>query len=185
MSNRQDKEQLIYHAIVNLIENGHDYQQLKMVDIAKAADIGKATIYEYFTSKDELLSKTIVFHIDELFNKLSVQMKLENSFESCLKLTIESISSKFSELCLFSTGLVQSSHNGELKDKIQMIYLSLIDILVQIGKKDGSINPKLDDEFVYYAIASSIGAYFFIQCRNEKSCAQLHYTINMIVKTLQ
>jgi len=57
----------------------------KMVDIAKAADIGKGTIYEYFRSKEEIFSSTFHFMFSEMENRL--QQIAQSSDEPEEKLT--------------------------------------------------------------------------------------------------
>lgn len=51
--NRKKSQQILASAIALFIEKG--YQNTKIIDIAEAAGVGKGTVYEYFSGKEELL----------------------------------------------------------------------------------------------------------------------------------
>lgn len=56
MSERNlQRETAIYQAALGLIAQGASPAAMKVQDIAQAAGIGKGTVYEYFTSKEEIL----------------------------------------------------------------------------------------------------------------------------------
>lgn len=58
------KEQKILDAAIEIIGNGaSEVGSLKVADIAKRAGIGKGTIYEYFSSKDEIICEALCYHI--------------------------------------------------------------------------------------------------------------------------
>lgn len=53
----------MYEAVNQLIMEGADINGLKVSDITKKAGIGKGTAYEYFNTKEELVSKAIFFQM--------------------------------------------------------------------------------------------------------------------------
>ena len=59
--NIPEKESLIYAAVGEYIKEGKDLSKLKISEIAERAGIGKGTVYEYFQSKEELISKAVYF----------------------------------------------------------------------------------------------------------------------------
>jgi AcrR family transcriptional regulator len=89
-----DKKHLIFEAVIQLIrENGFN-SSIKISDIANRANIGKGTVYEYFNTKEELMTETILYIIDENkkfiinydeVNKIDVQKILENLIKRILK----------------------------------------------------------------------------------------------------
>ncbi|MDL2236046.1 TetR/AcrR family transcriptional regulator [Christensenellaceae bacterium OttesenSCG-928-L17] len=56
-----DKEQAILASTVQLMRDGVDIAQMKVADIAAAANVGKGTVYEYFQSKDEIIQCAIAY----------------------------------------------------------------------------------------------------------------------------
>jgi AcrR family transcriptional regulator len=61
MQKLPDKEVKIYYAVGELIKEGRDISTLKISEISARAGIGKGTTYEYFQSKEELISKAMFF----------------------------------------------------------------------------------------------------------------------------
>ena len=55
------KEQQIFQGVLQLIQQGVDLHTVKVQDIATAAGIGKGTLYEYFSSKDEIIMQTLSY----------------------------------------------------------------------------------------------------------------------------
>lgn len=57
------KEKAIFAGIMALIREGINPYTIKVSDIAKKADVGKGTIYDYFKSKEEAISKALLHHL--------------------------------------------------------------------------------------------------------------------------
>lgn len=56
-----EKELLMYRAVIQLIQEDYDINNIKVSDITKRAGIGKGTAYEYFSSKEEIIVKAIIY----------------------------------------------------------------------------------------------------------------------------
>lgn len=56
-----DKVRKIYEAVGELAREGRDVTTLRVSEISAKAGIGKGTTYEYFTSKEELISKAVFY----------------------------------------------------------------------------------------------------------------------------
>ena len=61
MENLPEKEIKIYLAVGELIKEGKDIGSLTISEISNRAGIGKGTVYEYFESKEDLISKAIYY----------------------------------------------------------------------------------------------------------------------------
>ncbi len=59
--NMPDKVRKIYEAVGELAKEGRDVTTLRVSEISQRAGIGKGTTYEYFESKEELISKAVFF----------------------------------------------------------------------------------------------------------------------------
>ena len=65
MSERNlQRETAIYQAALGLIAQGASPAAMKVQDIAQAAGIGKGTVYEYFSSKEEILRGMALYCFD-------------------------------------------------------------------------------------------------------------------------
>lgn len=60
-----EKEIAIFNGLIDLIKNGYNPYTIKVSDIAKSADVGKGTIYDYFDSKEEAISKAILYYMEK------------------------------------------------------------------------------------------------------------------------
>ena len=71
----QDPSQKVlamYQAVIEFINEGCDINTLKVADITGLAGIGKGTAYEYFSSKEEIISSAILYYVKVCFEKLQV-----------------------------------------------------------------------------------------------------------------
>ena len=69
------REHALYAAALRLIEQGCDPKEMKVQQIAEAAGIGKGTVYEYFSSKNEILHGMSLYIFDDELNRLQVQLQ--------------------------------------------------------------------------------------------------------------
>ena len=60
-----DKEIVIFNSVINLIREGENFYTIKVSDIARSADIGKGTMYDYFVSKEETISKALMYYMNK------------------------------------------------------------------------------------------------------------------------
>lgn len=76
-----DKQITIFNGIINLIKNGENLYTIKVSDIAKAADIGKGTIYDYFGSKEETIAKALMYYMDSEIKTSYERILAKGSFK--------------------------------------------------------------------------------------------------------
>ena len=69
------REHALYAAALRLIEQGCDPKAMKVQQIAEAAGIGKGTVYEYFSSKNEILHGMSLYIFDDELNRLQAQLQ--------------------------------------------------------------------------------------------------------------
>lgn len=74
-----EKMRLMYEAVSELIREHKDITALKVSEITAKAGIGKGTAYEYFSSKEELITHALMY---EYSNK--IQELAKSVFESAL-----------------------------------------------------------------------------------------------------
>ena len=58
-----EKEIAIFDGVIKLIKSGIDPYLIKVQEIAAAANVGKGTIYDYFRTKEEAISKAILYNL--------------------------------------------------------------------------------------------------------------------------
>lgn len=80
-SGYKEKEKAIFSGIIALIKQGINPYSIKVSDIALEANVGKGTIYDYFSSKEEVISKAILNYIGIQLQAAYQQVKAKTSFK--------------------------------------------------------------------------------------------------------
>ncbi|MCR4956132.1 MAG: TetR/AcrR family transcriptional regulator [Lachnospiraceae bacterium] len=83
------KVKKMFEAFASLMEQGADIHELKVSDITKEAGIGKGTAYEYFSSKEELISKAQLYYFNEKFISMRESVEGATTFEEAIELMCE------------------------------------------------------------------------------------------------
>jgi AcrR family transcriptional regulator len=165
----QNKKIQIYNAIIELVEEGFVYSNMRISDIASRAGIGKGTVYEYFESKEQIFSNMVMFliyDITEEFNNYQLNtdlpyremvidfivysIKLIEKNEKIYSIVYSSeLKGKMPELC-----------GDELKVTIEEAYNSYfrqVQEVVSIGMENGKIGSQPDPFNVFIAGQLIIG----------------------------
>lgn len=54
---------LMYQAVVDMVNEGLDVNNMKVADITTRAGIGKGTAYEYFSTKEEIITRALLYEM--------------------------------------------------------------------------------------------------------------------------
>lgn len=160
-----EKKRAVFAGIIALMEKGVNPYSIKVADIAGEADIGKGTLYDYFSSKEEAISHAILYNvkngIDDMFLKVRNRRGFKEKFYEILHLIAERLESNISILrIMLSAGGIQefygylSEYKGELSVHFSEIH-DIYDHLTECGIKEGIIR-KVED--VYYRDMAFTGA---------------------------
>lgn len=76
-----EKEMLMYQAVIQMIQEDYDINSIKVSDITKRAGIGKGTAYEYFSSKEEIIVKAIIYDTYLLIKEVEFIFKGKDFFK--------------------------------------------------------------------------------------------------------
>ena len=67
---KENKRELILNALEELLP-GRRFHEITLDEVAKAAQVGKGTIYLYFQDKDALFAELVCFRLAKLQNQLA------------------------------------------------------------------------------------------------------------------
>lgn len=76
-----EKQIQVFTGVLTLARQGVDMGSLRVQQIADAAGLGKGTLYEYFSSKEEILASTVHWCLTQILNRLDRIMENPGSFE--------------------------------------------------------------------------------------------------------
>lgn len=169
LSDFSEKEIAIFNGLFELIKQGCNPYSIKVSDMAKAANVGKGTIYEYFDSKQEAISKAILFNIskeiESSFNRIKSKTCFKEKFDETLNIIAENTNNNLS---IFNTLFSSNGLNDFYKyliDEDHYFYTctSTIDLMLEhlldVGYKEGIINSKENKYYQNIALLSSIGSF--------------------------
>ncbi|MDO5519885.1 MAG: TetR/AcrR family transcriptional regulator [bacterium] len=97
LNNPPEKVVLMYDAVVNLINENSNINAMKVVDITTRAGIGKGTAYEYFSSKEEIITKALMFDTMKKMQSLKNIADSESKFEQKVMGVLDFIADNFHE----------------------------------------------------------------------------------------
>lgn len=163
------KELAIFEGIIALMEKGANPYYIKVSDIAKSANVGKGTIYDYFSSKEEAISKAIIYNINnELeagFSRIMARDSFKDKFYQVLYILAENMDSKTSTFnMLSSVGGICEFYEYVLDDKYDLYkYVTrindMIDHLLEVGIQETLINEVEDPYYGRMVVNSAIGGF--------------------------
>lgn len=160
-----EKEIEIFNGIIQLIKDGANPYFIKVSDIAKASDVGKGTIYDYFTSKEEAISKAIMYNLNNEMEASLARIRSKKGFKDrfyeILKCVVDGIETNGNTInLLFSTGGLRKFYEYLVDDKYDLtrfidIVNKEVDNLLELGFSEGIISSK---ESKYYQVMALQGA---------------------------
>ncbi len=82
MNNYSEKELSIFSGVFTLASQGVQFNRMTAKQIAAAAGMGKGTIYDYFSSKEEIVAKALVYKLEESTAEINKKLDCCPDFES-------------------------------------------------------------------------------------------------------
>ena len=73
-----------FRGLLQLAAGGNCFSNIKVQDIATAAGIGKGTLYEYFSSKEDILSCTMLYTLQQFADRMEQQITRDVSLHAVL-----------------------------------------------------------------------------------------------------
>ena len=199
-----EKELLIFEGFKKIIIDNSNIESIKVSDIAKAAGIGKGTIYEYFKSKDEIIARSIIYNFKiEIKNTIETIKNVPSFKDQCEHLFHYSINSGkfiFPSLRILYNHVVPTELNSIILEDFEEILdlksqlCNLLDYVINTGINEDIINKDLDRDYQRYVLISSsmgilnrINASYFQQINLSEDKAidtQKKFAYTMILKSL-
>lgn len=171
------KEIAAFQGLFSLAASGKDFSSIKVQDIATAAGIGKGTLYEYFCSKEEILSSAVLYALERTTDWLESQLSSHDSLYKVLDHFLEELQterilpfSSLAALCSIVSSEQRKQINEQHHEKLQYISQRMRlceQQFFEAGRRNGEIASELDDSFCEYVIMSAL-----VGMAGKNLCAQ-------------
>ena len=90
------KELMIFQGVSKLASQGKSIYTVTAQQIASAAGVGKGTIYEYFSTKEEIIAKAIIYSIEQENIQLKKAVATATNFEGKIGAVFDRVLDSFS-----------------------------------------------------------------------------------------
>ena len=176
---RINKETAVYEGIIDLIRRGADIYAVKVSDIAAAAGMGKGTVYDYFSSKEEMIAKAVIYCMKKSILAIQTVMEEKQGFREKFFAALHSVDREAEHgMNVFEVlNAGGDAHKlrpwlcgaQSLNENMDMIY-GLTDELIEAGKAEGAISPGEDAYYNRMAVYSAIAGYCIYKKNQAHFC---------------
>jgi len=166
MRDKKENEKVIaiFHAIEELVAEGSDLSSMRVSDIAARAGIGKGTAYEYFTSKEEMLVKAMIYLMDSMIKRFLGQMERLDTFKEKFLMLLDEMEEKTKQrACIVKylsmindMHLCEQMHEQLIKDTQSANPIRMIRYLLDSGIAEGVIDSKYPKAYLETSLFSRV-----------------------------
>lgn len=181
---KKDKRIAIFHAVSELLSQGEDINTLKVEAITRKAEIGKGTAYEYFSTKEELIVKALLYFSKCTTNRLLAQMDRLETFEEKLYFFFDEMVENDKERSCAVKCINAVLQNQKLKEKMLQLVcgkndaeenpMRIVHYLLKEGKKQNIVSDTLPDSYLEIMFVSKAVSFLVYLEQKEKieDCSQ-------------
>lgn len=156
----------VYEAVLRLMKNKRDITAMTVSEIAREAGIGKGTTYDYFSSKEEIIAKSLIYGYRKLIDTALEQMKscktLKEKLYSLRDLAdysgnINSFVEMVEKLAKKWDKMQDYLVTAFAYDKIHILYVErLVNDLIDAARKEEFIGEGADEDYVKCVFVSAV-----------------------------
>ena len=169
LGNYEEKEIAIFNGVISLIREGVEIHDMKAADIAVKANIGIGTLYNYFKTKEEIISKALLYMMEGEFYKTVEKVDAREGFKNKFYAILEAIEESFKNTNSTINWIISNmqgksilkyiSEDSTLIEKLQKQILEAMSMLCILGVEEGIIKPQEDKKYEYFVFTSVILTY--------------------------
>ena len=173
----KDKKGDILRAALVCLGEGQNPNEIKIAEIARRAGVGKGTVYEYFTSKQELFAESVLCFMSECLAKLQ-QAGGSGSFRERFFAVLKVLSGCLDNCrpLFYTVFLHQQFCSPEAEAAQRMLsrqpevereLLLILDELLRQAEAEG-LFPRREEQDSLFAFSCVVGALCFAGCSPTK-----------------
>ena len=155
----------VYEAVLRLMRDKRNITAMTVSEIAREAGIGKGTTYDYFSSKEEIIAKSLIYGYRKLIDTAVERMKtcetLKEKLASLQVLAdcsgnINSFMEMAEKLAKNWDKMQDYIVNAFEYEKIHVLYIErLVDDLTEAARREGLIGDNADKDYVQCVFMSA------------------------------
>ena len=153
------REEILLAALQAFGEKG--IYNSRIEEVAAAAGIGKGTVYEYFRSKEELISAALRYEMETFANAVKNSADREGSVRDKLKAMVETVMLHHQQNCHKMLDINPTTIGGSMKDLKALFleqndrWLKWMEEIIGAGVDAGEIRP-VDSQLFLGALMGAV-----------------------------
>ena len=183
-----EKERAILISAVDLMREGRDVSEMKVADIAAAANVGKGTVYEYFSSKEEIISEAISYGTQAWLSCMQAEVNRQATFDDKLDVMLDWLQDSAKE-----RRMLLQIHKGTPQDCGRALFVDIVAHAVQAlfmgildaGEREGKIQITNKEYAIYsivylllgYAVTRFVGSDFQRNAKEKQDMRKMIDTL--------
>ncbi len=151
MNQARDKKQIILDVATRVFSR-YGYNKTSLDEVASEAGIAKGTVYYYFSNKEELFMNVVEIQVKEFVDSIRNKVREVEGFENKLRTLVqEPIRHVCEKMPLWIEGLKSIPFSGQdrflsFRRENREATITLMAEIMEVGKKEGVIDPNLHTE---------------------------------------
>lgn len=169
----KDKKQAIEEACLSCLGEGQNPNEIKIAEIARRAGVGKGTVYEYFSSKEELFAESVLSFIAASVGDIrrageagSFRERFDavlKALSGCLEHNRPLFYTIFFHSQFCASGSEASGRMRSRQSELQREMVSVLHNLARVGAEEGLFPPPGEQDTLF-AFSCIAGALSFAEC---------------------
>ena len=161
-----EKEISVFGGVMALSKEGKKIYNITVQDIARAANVGKGTLYEYFSSKEEIIINALMYFLgleNEKAEKIAFSdMTFREKIYALYDLLLRSFEDGFAAVSQFVTSDEMLNIPKIIQDQQQYIEQvmtlrnQLVMSILKSGVEEGVIRLDFDADYIRMAIMANL-----------------------------
>ncbi len=172
ISKYAQKEKQILEALLQIAVGNIEISEITVQDIATAAGIGKGTIYEYFTSKEEIFEKAIFYMGDKVISQIYQAVKNADTFDEKLNILEDELISvgedtlnihkTLMEALGFPNKMKVPPHKNKLPCNCFEYIDQMFEDMLQQAEREQITTPNLQKGYVLFVLRTMTASFFHL-----------------------
>ncbi len=156
----EGKAKQILDAVMKLYNKGMDFYVMKISDIADEAGIGKGTVYEYFSNKDEIIREAVIFalrqDIDRVCHNINSHDTFDEMFDTAIAAIEENVEKNRAMVLLIIRSMFESDNDlmqSFVKEVLSLDYYNdVIKHFIEVGVQEKCIRQPANELEIMMAV---------------------------------
>lgn len=172
------KVKATYQAVIQLLVEGADLNNLTVSEITGRAGIGKGTVYDYFSNKEEMIAGALFYEMENSCQNLYRQMRQEERLFDKINLILISMEKQMAEISCFARMLHVMMDNSVIgcklremvknKDDDEMLIVDLIRQIIADEMENMEELPEVEKSYLVMTVFSRILCFAMYQLDVKK-----------------